>query len=119
MALKIRLRQQGRRNRVMYRLVLVDVRSPRDGKYIEKLGWYDPRGHVNYQLDSERIFYWLTQGAELTEKAFALVKQGAPGVYAEFLSRQQEKKLVRCRKRREYRRRLRERRAGAQTTVSG
>ena len=42
MALKIRLRQQGRNNRPFYRLVVTDARSPRDGKYVEALGWYNP-----------------------------------------------------------------------------
>ena len=42
MALKIRLRQQGRKNRPFYRLVLTDSRTPRDGKYVEALGWYNP-----------------------------------------------------------------------------
>lgn len=63
------------------------MESPRDGKYIELLGWYDPHSEQNYQLKSERIFYWLNQGAELTEKAGALVKQGAPGVYAELMAK--------------------------------
>ncbi|ANH78901.1 30S ribosomal protein S16 [Candidatus Chlamydia sanziniae] len=105
MALKIRLRQQGRRNHVVYRLVLADVRSPRDGKYIELLGWYNPHSAVNYQLKSERIFYWLTRGAELTEKAEALVKQGAPGVYTELISKKEARKVVVRNKRRIYRQR--------------
>ena len=42
MALKIRLRQQGRNNRPFYRLVVANCRSPRDGKYVEALGWYNP-----------------------------------------------------------------------------
>ena len=42
MALKIRLRQQGRKNRPFYRMVVTDVRAPRDGKYCEALGWYNP-----------------------------------------------------------------------------
>ncbi|MCB1135948.1 MAG: 30S ribosomal protein S16, partial [Chlamydiia bacterium] len=42
MALKIRLKQLGRRNRPFYRLIVTDVRSPRDGKSIEIIGWYDP-----------------------------------------------------------------------------
>ena len=42
MALKIRLRAQGRNNRETYRLVVADGRSPRDGKYMEMLGWYNP-----------------------------------------------------------------------------
>ncbi|WP_201457025.1 30S ribosomal protein S16 [Chlamydia sp. 17-3921] len=105
MALKIRLRQQGRRNHVVYRLVLADVESPRDGKYIELLGWYDPHRKESYLLKSERIFYWLSQGAELTEKAEALVKQGAPGVYSEFVSKKTDRQSVLCKKRREYRKR--------------
>jgi small subunit ribosomal protein S16 len=42
MALKIRLRQQGRKNRQTYRLVVTDIRNPRDGKYLEMIGWYNP-----------------------------------------------------------------------------
>lgn len=111
MALKIRLRQQGRRNHVVYRLVLADVESPRDGKYVELLGWYDPHSSLNYQLKSERIFYWLNQGAELTEKAAALVKQGAPGVYSEFIAKKLERRNQVRQKRKAYRHRLAARRA--------
>ncbi|WP_213357597.1 30S ribosomal protein S16 [Chlamydiifrater phoenicopteri] len=110
MALKIRLRQQGRRNGVVYRLVLTETSSPRDGKYVEMLGWYDPRGQVNYKLHGERIFYWLSQGAELTEKASVLVKRGAPGVYQEYLTKKLERRAVLCKKRRAYRKRLSEKR---------
>ena len=42
MALKIRLRQQGRAKRAFYRLVVTDSRAPRDGKYLEAVGWYNP-----------------------------------------------------------------------------
>ncbi len=42
MVLKIRLRQQGRTNRQTYRLVVTDIRNPRDGKYLEMIGWYNP-----------------------------------------------------------------------------
>ncbi|WP_348662812.1 30S ribosomal protein S16 [Chlamydia vaughanii] len=118
MALKIRLRQQGRRNHVVYRLVLADVESPRDGKYIELLGWYDPHSSVNYQLKSERIFYWVNQGAELTEKASALVKQGAPGVYTELLSKKMARKVVVRQKRRAYRQRRSSKRAEAVQAVA-
>lgn len=113
MALKIRLRQQGRRNHVVYRLVLADVESPRDGKYIELLGWYDPHSEVNYQLKSERIFYWLNQGAELTEKAAVLIKQGAPGVYNEMMTRKRARQESLCKKRRAYRQRCALRKAEA------
>lgn len=81
MALKIRLRQQGRTNRAFYRLVVTDVRSPRDGKYIEQLGWYNPieaeeakKMHVN----SERVAHWLGVGAQLSENVEALLRHTSP-----------------------------------------
>ena len=57
MALKIRLRKQGRNNRASYRVVVADSRSPRDGKYVEKLGWYDPCENKGPDMffDEERI----------------------------------------------------------------
>lgn len=84
MALKIRLRQQGRTNQISYRLVLTDIRAPRDGKYLECLGWYDPkRKEVNgdAELKADRIDFWLNQGVEISPKACALLKRIAPTVY--------------------------------------
>lgn len=89
MGLKIRLRKQGRTNRPFYRLVVTDTRTKRDGKYLEALGWYNPvdtSDKENYFLKADRIAFWLEQGVELSEKAHALVKRGAPEivrVYAE------------------------------------
>jgi small subunit ribosomal protein S16 len=83
MALKIRLRQQGRNNRPFYRLVLTDVRSPRDGKYIEALGWYNPfesELDKTISFNATRIQHWLNLGAEITESAEALVAKVAPSV---------------------------------------
>lgn len=83
MALKIRLRQQGRTNSPFYRMVLTDVRAPRDGKYIEVLGWYNPfeaEQEKNISLNAERIQHWLNLGAEITETAEALVAKVAPSV---------------------------------------
>lgn len=83
MALKIRLRRQGRINRPFYRLVLADVRSPRDGKYIEELGWYNPfeaETEKCISVDPQRIEYWLGVGAELSDNARNLVAKVAPGV---------------------------------------
>lgn len=82
MVLKIRLRQQGRTNRLTYRLVVADSRSPRDGKYVENLGYYDPHteGEREAVLQEDRIQHWVDLGAELTEKARALVARKAPGV---------------------------------------
>ncbi|MDJ0652058.1 MAG: 30S ribosomal protein S16 [Simkaniaceae bacterium] len=82
MALKIRLRQQGRTNRLTYRLVVADSRSPRDGKYVENLGHYDPHmdGETAALLKEDRIQHWVNLGAELTEKAEMLVARKAPRV---------------------------------------
>ena len=81
MALKIRLRKQGRNNRPFYRVVVADSRSPRDGKYVEALGWYNPfETEDDLLLNSERIAHWVGQGAQLTETVQALMHRGAPAV---------------------------------------
>lgn len=115
MALKIRLRQQGRTNGQVYRLVVTDTRSPRDGKYIEMLGWYNPfqaEAEKNLHLDAARIQHWLDMGAQLTEKAQCLVKQGAPQVAGAHMTKEME---------RQQRRRVKRRRGakakGASTTA--
>ncbi len=71
MALKIRLRQQGRNNRQVYRVVVSDVRSPRDGKYVESLGWYNPfesELDKSVSVKADRIQHWLDTGALLSER---------------------------------------------------
>src|ERR1700722_11944861 len=74
MALKIRLRQQGRTNRQTYRLVVTDIRNPRDGKYLEMIGWYNPFNNTNAsQVDIERIRYWVGLGAQITPSAQTLI----------------------------------------------
>lgn len=81
MALKIRLRQQGRNNRAFYRMVVTDVRSPRDGKYVEAVGWYDPIAKDEDKalfIKEDRIQHWLNEGAELTDKTESLVRKAAP-----------------------------------------
>jgi len=83
MALKIRLRQQGRTKRAFYRLVVTDSRSPRDGKYLEALGWYNP---IEAEQDKQsfvkpdRLKHWLSVGAQLTDNAAALIKRIEPAV---------------------------------------
>ena len=101
MALKIRLRQQGRTNRLTYRLVVADSRSPRDGKYIENLGYYDPHHSkdLDGELNEERLQHWIERGADLTEKAYALVARKAPAV----IKALNEKELAKAKKRSEKR----------------
>lgn len=81
MALAIRLSRGGRKKRPFYRIVVADKRMPRDGRYIEKLGTYNPLladDNANrVQLVEERIKYWLDQGAKPSERvAIFLGKAG-------------------------------------------
>lgn len=83
MALKIRLRKQGRTNRVFYRLVVTDSRAPRDGKYLEAIGWYNPiESEIEKKISfkTDRIEHWLGLGAQLTENVAHLVRQTSPDV---------------------------------------
>lgn len=94
MALKIRMRKQGRTNRPFYRIVLTDSRSPRDGKYIETLGWYNPLEEEktkNLRFIPERVSHWLSHGAILTEKVESLLKRAHP----ELISATQQKQIAR------------------------
>jgi small subunit ribosomal protein S16 len=65
MAVSIRLRREGTRNRPFFRVVVADKRSPRDGKFIEAIGKYDPRElGENFSLDLSRVDYWVQNGAQ-------------------------------------------------------
>jgi small subunit ribosomal protein S16 len=86
MALKIRLRQQGRTNYSVYRLVVTDSRAPRDGKYLEMLGWYNPvevEDDKKVSVKADRIQHWMNLGAQLTDSAASLVKKTAPSIIRE------------------------------------
>lgn len=81
MALAIRLSRGGRKARPFYRIVVADKRMPRDGRYIEKVGTYNPllddQNEQRVQLVEERIKYWLSQGAKPSERvAIFLGKAG-------------------------------------------
>jgi small subunit ribosomal protein S16 len=68
MAVKIRLRRQGRKKRAYYHIVVADSRSPRDGKFIEQIGSYNPTTvPATIDLDDARALYWLKQGAIPTD----------------------------------------------------
>ena len=72
MAMKIRLARGGSKKRPHYSIVAADSRSPRDGRFIEKLGTYDPllaKDNENrVKIDVERVQYWLGQGAQATDR---------------------------------------------------
>jgi small subunit ribosomal protein S16 len=78
MAVKIRLARGGAKNRPYYRVVVADVRAPRDGAFIEKVGTYDPMltkgSDLKVVLKKERIEYWLANGAHPTERVAKFIK---------------------------------------------
>lgn len=78
MAVRIRMKRQGRRHRPFYRVCVMDARRPRDGKAIEEVGYYDPMvrnkaERVNLKMD--RIDYWLSVGAQPSDKVAVLIKK--------------------------------------------
>ncbi|HEY0791944.1 MAG TPA: 30S ribosomal protein S16 [Chthoniobacterales bacterium] len=76
MAVAIRLRREGTRNRPYYRVVVADKRSPRDGKFIEMIGVYDPRREgENYEIDLARAEYWVQNGAQPSETVGSFIKK--------------------------------------------
>ena len=68
MAVRIRMKRIGTKNTPVYRIVVADSRSPRDGRFIEELGTYQPlkKGN-NFALDLERALYWVSKGAQPSE----------------------------------------------------
>lgn|SRR5690606_27799383 len=78
MAVKLRLKRFGRKNRSFFRLNAVDSRSPRDGRVIEQLGFYDPHNRdkeAQFKADIDRCRYWLDQGAQPSETVSSLLKR--------------------------------------------
>jgi small subunit ribosomal protein S16 len=76
MAVSIRLRREGAKNRPYYKVVVADKRSPRDGKFIEIIGTYDPKksGH-NSTLKLDRAEYWMARGAQPSDTVRSLLKK--------------------------------------------
>ncbi|MBE0477843.1 30S ribosomal protein S16 [Candidatus Aerophobetes bacterium] len=72
MAVSIRLRRVGAKKVPFYRIVVADSRFPVKGKFIESVGWYDPRAK-KVEADKERILEWLKKGARLTESTEKLL----------------------------------------------
>ena len=76
MAVHIRLRRMGKKKQPFYRIVAADTRSPRDGRFIEKLGHYDPmQDPPLIRLDLDRIDYWLGVGASASETVASLIER--------------------------------------------
>lgn len=74
---KIRLRRMGAKKAPYYRIIVADSRCPRDGRFIEELGIYDPmaEGEQRIKVDMERAQYWIANGAQPTETVRGLLKK--------------------------------------------
>ena len=74
---RIRLRRMGKKNAPFYRMVVADSTSPRDGRFIEILGHYNPSKNPHIvQLREDRVLHWLSRGAVPTGTALSLLRQG-------------------------------------------
>ncbi len=81
----IRLSRGGAKNRPFYNVVVADSRCRRDGRFIERVGFYNPTataGAEGLRLNAERIGYWVGNGAQLSDTVARLVKQNKPAVAA-------------------------------------
>ncbi len=75
MAVKIRLRRMGQKKAPFYRIVVADSRSPRDGRFIEEIGTYDPTTEpVSYKVNEELAKKWLSDGAQPTDMVAKIFK---------------------------------------------
>ena len=106
MALKIRLRSQGCTNHVVFRIVVADGRAPRDGKYLEALGWYNPKareGLERFQVQPDRLQHWLNFGAQMSPTVATIMKQAATGVMVQQQQKVEARRTKRAKSRREAR----------------
>lgn len=97
MAVVIRLARHGRKKRPFYRVVVADKQKSRDGRYLEKIGTFDPlQEPVAFELEEERLKYWVSHGAVPSDTVAQLVEKRIPG----YLSGLEEGRLGRIRSRR-------------------
>ena len=80
MAIKIRLARGGSKKRPFYRIVAADSRMPRDGRYVEKLGTYNPLlpkdSEDRVKMKLERVQYWMSEGAQVTDRVSRMLEAG-------------------------------------------
>ena len=80
MAVKIRLRRMGAKKAPFYRVVVADSRYPRDGRFIEEIGYYDPTKEPNVvKIDTEKAQQWIKNGAQPTDTVKKLLKNNGIG----------------------------------------
>ena len=78
MSVKIRMKRIGTKNTPVFRIVVADGRSPRDGRFIEELGTYQPlKKGDNYTLNLDRAKYWVSKGAQPSETVASFIKRSA------------------------------------------
>lgn len=75
MAVSIRLRRGGKKKQPFYRIVAADSRSPRDGRFIEILGYYNPIREDDFEVKTDRVIYWLGVGAQPSDSVRTLLKR--------------------------------------------
>ena len=83
MAVKIRMKRVGTKNAPVFRIVVADSRSPRDGKFIEEIGLYQPlKPGENYSLKLDRAQYWISKGAKPSDTVASFIKKLSKAVPA-------------------------------------
>lgn len=83
MATKIRLRRMGAKKNPFYRLVVADSNAPRDGRFIEEIGYYDPtKNPAVMKINEEKVLQWLATGAQPSDTAKSLLRKA--GIMAKF-----------------------------------
>ena len=75
MSVTIRLSRHGAKKRPFYRIVVSDRRFPRDGRYIEQVGTYDPSASAGLKIDSVKVADWITKGAQPSQTVSELIKK--------------------------------------------
>jgi len=82
-ATKIRLKRMGGKKAPFYRVVVADARSPRDGRFIEEIGYYNPLlQSANIEINEEKALYWLSNGAQASDTVKALLERS--GIWEKF-----------------------------------
>ena len=79
MSLKIRLARAGTKKRPFYHIVIADSRAPRDGRFIERIGFYNPKAaehESNFRIALDRVAHWVSQGAQPSDAVKKLIKRG-------------------------------------------
>ena len=76
MAVRIRLRRMGKKKMPFYRVVVADIKSPRDGRFIESIGTYDPHKEpIKIDIEEEKALYWLSKGATPSDTVRSLLSK--------------------------------------------